>query len=82
MEKIKKSLIASGYILSAIGLFLSFILVQIPSQTSYCILTVFPFFIIGRLLTLAGLVLMGLGFLYSPRKIDADKPTIQQSQGI
>lgn len=76
----KKSLIASGYILSVIGLFLSFIALQVPSQFSYCMLTVYPFFFASRFVTLAGLVLMGFGFLYSPRKMEADKPTIQQSQ--
>jgi hypothetical protein len=38
-------------------------------------LTVYPFFFIGRLLTLAGLVLMGLGFLILRGK---RKPTNQQ----
>lgn len=80
MEKIKRILIASGYVLSAIGLLLSFIQMQIPSESSYCMLSVSPFFFTGRLVTLAGLVVMGLGFMYSPRKTATNGAAIQQLQ--
>ncbi len=68
MDRIKKILVGSGYTLSAVGLFLSFVGVQVPSQTSYCMLTTFPFSLAGRLIVLLGLILMGLGFLSFPEK--------------
>jgi len=62
-DNIRKGFIASGYILSVIGFFLSIISYQIPSGINWFWETVYPYDFEGKVVILAGLILMGLGFL-------------------
>lgn len=78
MEKRNKGVIIFGIILLVLGLVASSYHELTPAPGSYCMLMAYPYLIIGLVLSLAGLVFIALGFLYSPRK--TPPPTNPQQQ--
>jgi len=63
MDNIRKGFIASGYVLVVIGWVLSVVSYQIPLGMSWFWETVYPYDFVGKVVILAGLIVMGLGFL-------------------